>query len=256
MRRAKLWIGTSGFYYDHWIGKCYPEGIDRHDLLPYYAGHFKTVEVNSTFYHLPRSSTVEHWLAATPEDFTFALKAYRGITHYKKLKEARSELLAFLHLVKPLRPKLGVLLFQLPPSLKRDDALLHAFLEQLPAGYRYAFEFRHASWVDDTVFALLRQHGAGFCINDFDGCQTPWEVTAPFAYVRMHGPQERYRGRYDAAAIGALCGKLSDLADGGRDVFCYFNNDMEGFAWENALMLSSSCAKAQGLSQHWAISRG
>jgi len=241
-RIPKIHIGTSGFYYDHWIGKCYPEGISKHDLLPFYAERFKTVEINSTFYHLPRKSSVEHWLEVTPEDFLFTLKAYRGITHYKKLKDARSELLAFLHLVNPMKSRLGVLLFQLPPALKIDLKLLEDFLSELPSGYRYAFEFRHASWVEDGVFALLERRGAGFCINDFDGMQSPWAVTAPFAYVRMHGPQGRYRGRYDDTQIAALCDRLSDVAAQGREVFCYFNNDMEGFAWENAQMLLARCA--------------
>ena len=239
---ADIRIGTSGFYYEHWIGRCYPAGIDKHELLPFYARHFGTVEINSTFYHLPRQRSVEHWRDAVPEDFRFALKAYRGITHYKKLAEARSELLAFLHLVKPLKPKLGVLLFQLPPSLERDDRLLDDFLTSLPAGCRYAFEFRHPSWLDDAVFALLQRHGAAFCINDFDGRMTPWTVTAPFAYVRLHGPQGRYRGCYDDMQIAALCDTLAGIAAEGREVFCYFNNDMEGFAWENARMLQAGCA--------------
>lgn len=241
MKHANIRIGTSGFYYDHWIGKCYPEGIGKRDLLPFYAERFTTVEINSTFYHLPRQSSVAHWREVTPEDFRFTLKAYRGITHYKKLKEARSELHAFLHLIKPLKPKLGVLLFQLPPSLKIDLKLLEDFLEELPSGYRCAFEFRHDSWIEDTVLALLEAHGAGFCINDFGRHQTPWAVTASFAYVRMHGPEGRYRGRYDDAAIDVLCEKLSGIAAEGRDVYCYFNNDMEGFAWENAQMLRAKC---------------
>jgi uncharacterized protein YecE (DUF72 family) len=236
---SKVWVGTSGFYYDHWIGKCYPEGISRRDLLPFYAGRFATVEVNSTFYHLPRKSTVEHWLEVTPEDFRFTLKAYRGITHYKKLEDPRSELFAFLHLVKPLKAKLGVLLFQLPPSLKKELKLLEDFLSMLPPDYRCAFEFRHDSWISDDLFALLRAHGAGFCINDFDQQQTPWEVTAPFAYVRMHGPDGRYRGRYGKKQIAALGKKLEGMAGKGHEVYCYFNNDEEGYAWENAQMLSS-----------------
>jgi uncharacterized protein YecE (DUF72 family) len=242
---SKIWIGTSGFYYDHWIGKCYPEQISKRDLLPFYAERFTTVEVNSTFYHLPRKSTTEHWLEVTPSDFRFTLKAYRGITHYKKLEDARSELLAFLHLVTPLKPKLGVLLFQLPPQLKRDLKLLEDFLAGLPEGYRYAFEFRHASWIGDDLFALLGQYGAGFCINDFDKKQTPWEVTAPFAYVRMHGPGGRYRGRYDEKAIAALGKRLEGMAVKGREVYCYFNNDEEGYAWENAQMLMARCNGAK-----------
>jgi uncharacterized protein YecE (DUF72 family) len=242
---SKIWVGTSGFYYDHWIGKCYPEQISKRDLLPFYAERFTTVEVNSTFYHLPRKSTIEHWLEVTPEDFRFTLKAHRGITHYKKLQAARSELYAFLHLVKPLKPKLGVLLFQLPPSMKIDLKLLEEFLSMLPSEYRCAFEFRHESWIGDDLFALLEKHGAGFCINDFDQNQTPWEVTAPFAYVRMHGPTGRYRGRYDKKQIAALGKRLLGMAEKGQEVYCYFNNDEEGHAWENAQMLMARCKSAE-----------
>lgn len=242
---SKVWIGTSGFYYDHWVGKCYPEGISKRDLLPFYAERFETVEINSTFYHLPRKSTIEHWLEVTPEEFRFTLKAYRGITHYKKLQDATSELLAFLHLVKPLKPKLGVLLFQLPPQLKRDLKLLESFLSELPSGYRCAFEFRNESWIDDELFILLEAHGAGFCINDFDKIQSPWEVTAPFAYVRMHGPDGRYRGRYDKKQIAALGKRLSEIAEQGHEVYCYFNNDEKGHAWENAQMLMARCKNTE-----------
>jgi uncharacterized protein YecE (DUF72 family) len=239
----KIQIGTSGFYYDHWIGKCYPEGISKRDLLPFYAGQFKTVEINSTFYHLPRQSTIAHWLEVTPEDFRFTLKANRSITHVKKLASARTEVLGFLHLVKPLKPKLGVILFQLPPQLRMDLKLLDDFIAGLPFGYRYAFEFRHGSWVSDLVLELLSLNKMGFCINDFDRKQTPWEATAPFAYIRMHGPLGRYRGRYGEEALEALCEKITAFAKEDKEVFCYFNNDMEGFAWENAKTLEALCEK-------------
>lgn len=236
-----LYIGSSGFYYDHWIGRCYPEAISKRDLLPYYAKHFKSVEINSSFYHFPRQSTVEHWLEVTPEDFTFTLKANRRITHYKKLADAHSDVYAFLHIIKPLKAKLGAILFQLPPQLQADLPLLEDFTGALPSGYRYAFEFRHPSWIGDALFELLAEKAIGFCINDFDGETTPWAVTAPFAYVRMHGPEGRYRGRYDVAAVDALCDKLKTFGD--KEVYCYFNNDMEGFAWDNAAMLMQTCAK-------------
>jgi uncharacterized protein YecE (DUF72 family) len=237
----KIHIGTSGFYYDHWIGRCYPEGISKHDLLPFFAKHFKTVEINSTFYHLPKQSTIAHWLEVTPDDFIFTLKANRSITHRKKIDAVLEETRLFIHLIKPLKEKLGVILFQLPPYLKLDIRLLDAFISQLPKGYRYAIEFRDESWMDDVVFELMALHGIGLCINDYEQRQTPWIATAPFVYIRMHGPQGRYSGKYDMQTITALCGTINGFADEGREVFCYFNNDMEGFAWQNAQELIALC---------------
>jgi len=237
----KIHIGTSGFYYDHWIGRCYPDNISKHDLLPFFAQHFKTVEINSTFYHLPRRTTIDRWLEATPDDFLFTLKANRSITHRKRLDAVLEEITVFLRLVKPLKEKLGVILFQLPPRLKLDIKLLDVFISELPKGYRYAIEFRDESWMDDLVFELMALHGIGLCINDYEQRQTPWIATAPFVYIRMHGPLGRYRGKYDTQKLVALSETIKGFADEGREVFCYFNNDMEGFAWQNAQELRELC---------------
>ena len=227
-------VGTSGFYYDHWIGGCYPEGISKRELLGYYVRNFTTVELNSTFYHFPRRSTVEHWAATTPEDFCFSIKASRTITHTRRLDHARDIALAFMHQIKPLKAKLGVTLFQLPPTLAPDLPLLDAFLSELPIGYRYAVEFRNDAWLGDLLFELLARHGVSLCINDFDCRQTPWTATAGHVYIRMHGPLGRYRGKYPEAALDTLAFQISEWAGSGKELFCYFNNDMEGFAWENA----------------------
>jgi uncharacterized protein YecE (DUF72 family) len=234
-------IGTSGFYYDHWIGKCYPEDISKHDLLPFFAQHFKTVEINSTFYHLPRRTTIERWLEATPDDFLFTLKANRSITHNNRLDTVHEEITVFIRLIKPLKEKLGVILLQLPPHLKLDIKLLDAFITELPKGYRYAIEFRDESWMDDLVFELMALHGIALCINDYAQRQTPWIATAPFVYIRMHGPMGRYRGKYDSQKLTALCNAIKGFVNEGREVFCYFNNDMEGFAWQNAQELRELC---------------
>jgi uncharacterized protein YecE (DUF72 family) len=238
----KVHIGTSGFYYDHWIGCCYPEGISKRELLPAYARTFSTVEINSTFYHFPRQSSLLHWLEVTPDDFRFSLKAHRSITHYHRLDSG--DLRAFMHQIRPLRPKLGVILFQLPPSLKLDLPLLDAFLSELPRGYRYAVEFRNDSWLDDVVFELLALHGVSLCINDFDRKETPWVATAGHVYIRMHGPLGRYRGKYPEAALQRLAGEIASLREEGRELYCYFNNDMEGFAWENARELEAMIGEA------------
>ncbi len=241
----KIHIGTSGFYYDHWIGRCYPENISKRDLLPFFAQHFKTVEINSTFYHLPRRTTIEHWLETTPDDFIFTLKANRSITHRRRLDAVLREVTLFIHLIKPLKKKLGVILLQLPPYLKLDIGLLDAFISQLPRGYKYAIEFRDASWMDDVVFELMALHGIGLCINDFAQRQTPWIATAPFVYIRMHGPLGSYRGKYDRQQLTALCETINGFVKEGREVFCYFNNDMEGFAWQNAQELIELCRSSR-----------
>lgn len=237
----KIHIGTSGFYYNHWIGKCYPEAISKRDFLPFFAQHFKTVEINSTFYHLPKHTTIEHWLEVTPDDFIFTLKANRNITHRKKLDAVLDETVTFIHLIKPLKSKLGVILFQLPPYLKLDIKLLNLFISQLPKGYRYAIEFRDESWMDDVVYELMALNGIALCVNDFTQKQTPWIATAPFVYIRMHGPLGRYRGKYDGQQIGALGERIKSFVKEGKEVFCYFNNDMEGFAWQNAQELMAYC---------------
>jgi uncharacterized protein YecE (DUF72 family) len=144
-------------------------------------------------------------------------------------------------LIKPLKKKLGVILFQLPPQLKIDIVLLESFLSILPRGYKYALEFRHGSWMDSVVFELMRLHGVGFCINDFGRRQTPWIATAPFVYIRMHGPLGRYNGEYTLQQLMALCRVIDGFAEERREVFCYFNNDTEGFAWQNAQKLMKLC---------------
>ena len=240
----KIHIGTSGFYYEHWRGKCYPETLPKRDFLPYFARYFKTVEINMTFYHLPRYTTIEHWLKETPDDFIFTLKANRNITHQKRLDSVHREIMTFIHLIKPLKKKLGVILFQLPPYIKLDIKLLDTFISQLPKGYKYAIEFRDTSWMDAVVFELMQLHGVGLCINDYAQKQTPWIATAPFVYIRMHGPSGRYRGKYDTPKITELCETIKDFAKKGKEVFCYFNNDIEGYAWQNAQELIALCERS------------
>ena len=230
----KVHIGTSGFYYDHWIGRCYREGSPKNTLLEQYAQNFSTVELNTTFYHFPRSTSVEHWAAVTPENFCFSVKANRAITHMHRLAHAKELLQAFLHQLQPLRSKLGVILFQLPPSLSPDIPLLEAFLSELPEGYRYAFEFRDIKWLDDRLYELLSQYGVSLCINDFGAHPTPWIATAGHVYIRLHGPTGHYEGKYQGEALDTVASRMLEWAGPGRELFCYFNNDMEGFAWQNA----------------------
>ena len=233
----KILIGTSGFYYEHWRGVFYPEDLPKRRFFEYYMERFDTVELNSTFYHLPRLKTTEHWAEASPPDFRFSLKAYRGITHYRKLKDVREELYRYLHLVKPLKPKIATILFQLPPSLHRDDALLEDFLALLPAGYRYTVEFRHESWMEAPVYDLLRSANVALCLNDFGKRSMEPIVTADFAYLRFHGPTGRYGGSYDDEILALWARWLKEETGELRNVCVYFNNDVGGYAVQNALRL-------------------
>ena len=230
-------IGTSGFYYEHWRGVFYPQDLAKRRFFEYYMKQFDTVELNSTFYHLPRLKTTEHWAQISPEDFLFALKAYRGITHYRKLKDVREELIRYLHLIKPLKPKLASILFQLPPSLSVDAALLKDFLEMLPRSYRHTIEFRHESWMREEIFNLLKSYNVAMCINDFEKHTTPFEMTADFGYIRFHGPTGRYGGSYDEAALAGWAEKIAEASKELKEMFVYFNNDVAGYAVQNAMQL-------------------
>ncbi len=235
---AEVYVGTSGFYYEHWRGVFYPEELPKNRFFDYYKDHFETVELNSTFYHLPRIKTVENWLQRSPERFYFSLKAYRGITHYKRLHECRDELYRYLHLIKPLKRKIGAILFQLPPSLHFDAGLLEEFLKLLPPGYRFAMEFRDESWLREEVYNLLKSYNAALCINDFGKRKMESVVTAEFGYFRLHGPDGRYGGSYSDEELGVWAAKIKSAAKECETIFVYFNNDFGGYAVLNAKNLA------------------
>ena len=237
--KAPAHIGTSGFYYEHWRGVLYPEDLPKSHWFEAYTQAFDTVEMNSTFYHLPKAKTIEHWDEKSPEHFLFAFKAPRGITHYKKFKETREELLRFLHLLKPIKPKLAAVLFQLPPSLHADTALLGEFLAQLPhgGGWRFVIEFRHASWYDEAIYDLLHRHDVALCWHDYGRKEVPDLATAEFVYLRLHGPDGHYGGSYDDAALQLWAERIRREQAHHRPVFVYFNNDFEGNAVRDARRL-------------------
>ncbi len=233
----RIHIGTSGFYYDHWRGPFYPEDLPKSRYFDYYVERFDTVEINSTFYHLPHSKTIAHWAERTDEGFLFALKASRQITHYQKLKDAEHPLYLFLHLIKPLKRKLAAILFQLPPSLSKDTALLASFLKLLPSGYRFAMEFRHESWEDREVLQLLEAYNVAFCLNDFARRTIEPHESAEFTYLRLHGPTGRYGGSYDDETLRGYARMLLEFAHRQKILFVYFNNDAEGNAIKDARRL-------------------
>lgn len=243
----KILVGTSGWHYAHWQGPFYPENIRSEEMLDFYVRHFQTVEINNSFYHLPSRQIFRLWYEHAPPRFIFAIKASRYITHMKKLNDPAASIEQFFAHTSALEKKTGPILFQLPPRWGRDVARLRAFLEALPQGYRYTFEFRDPSWFEADVNALLRKHNAASCVFDLAGQQSPQGLTANFAYLRLHGPSgQKYAGRYTRRQLSEwleLCGTW--ISRGARQVFVYFDNDQLGYATLNALELQEMAAKTK-----------
>jgi uncharacterized protein YecE (DUF72 family) len=233
-RVGKIHVGTSGWSYNHWKGPFYPENLPSGKFFSFYSKVFHTVEINSSFYHLPLTKTFEKWRDSSPPDFIFALKGSRFITHIKKLSDPAEPIKKFMERADGLAEKIGPILFQLPPSMKMDLDKLGNFVGELPRGFRFAFEFRNSSWFDSPVYSLLSDHGAAFCISELDKTISPMEVTADFVYVRLHGPSGPYKGRYSQEALKTWHEKFETWAHNSRDVYCYFDNDESGFAALNA----------------------
>ena len=179
-RKGQVHIGTSGWSYEHWLGRFYPEEAKGESQLRQYARSFRSVEINATFYRMPSERAMDNWLAETPDDFLFAVKASRYITHRKRLKDPEIHVPIFKTRILRMKPKLGPILYQLPPSLPANLDRLKAFLDQLPEGPRYTMEFRHESWWTEEVYACLRAHGIAFCLFHLAGRETPEIVTADF----------------------------------------------------------------------------
>jgi len=217
----RVLVGTSGYNYPEWRGTFYPEKFSTTRMLPFYAERFPTVEINYTFYRLPDEKLLAGWSAQTPDHFCFTLKAPRRITHDAKLQRCEDLVSTFCRVAGTLGPKLGVLLFQLPPSFRKDLPVFEQFLDALPAGTRAAFEFRHPSWHEAEVFEALRSRNLALCIADSEKMSTPVEVTATYAYFRL-----RDEG-YGQADIARWAQTISGLA-GTDDVFVYFKHEEQG----------------------------
>lgn len=242
-KSGHICIGTSGWSYPHWRGAFYPEDMPEAQMFDYYTGRFNTVEINNSFYQLPSVGTLAAWRKAAPDGFLFSMKASRYITHMKKLKDPKSSVKKFFATVDKLGSRLGPILFQLPPKWKPNMDRLGEFLEALPARHRYAFEFRDSRWFDDEVFDILVQHNAAFCIYHLAGFETPHHVTADFAYVRLHGPDDAYEGSYCNKTLKQWADSINSWASDGLDVYCYFDNDEAGHAPLNAQTLAGYCGQ-------------
>jgi len=237
--QGTAFVGTSGWHYPHWLGRFYPATIKDDEQLAYYVHHFDSVEINNSFYKLPSATTFMAWKKTAPSSFVFAVKASRYITHMKKLKMGGDALKPFFSGVTVLGKKLGPILFQLPPGWKVNVDRLKTFLEALPKGFRFAFEFRNPTWFTDDVYHLLRQHRCAFCVYELAGHTSPVEVTADFVYIRLHGPGAKYEGNYSAATLRKWAVKVRKWLSESLDVYVFFDNDQLGYAAGNAAKLKT-----------------
>lgn len=243
---AKIFIGTSGFTYQHWKGLFYPQDLRQKDWLEYYTKYFETVEINASFYHQMPRKVYENWRARTPKDFLFSVKGSRFITHIKRLKDCRQEVERFLTSAFGLEEKLAVVLWQLPPRWTADPKRLKEFLDVIGDGsspprvtrrlnrVRHAFEFRDKSWLDPQIWGFLKDYRCALVIQDSPSWPTAEVTTCDFTYLRFHGRQSLYGSCYNKAELEAWAEKIKKLAGEGLDVFVYFNNDVGGYAVRNA----------------------
>jgi uncharacterized protein YecE (DUF72 family) len=237
MRKGNMFIGTSGWKYKHWNGVFYPSDLKQKDQLNYYHQIFNTVELNNSFYRQPSIENFDAWRQAVPKHFSFAVKANRYFTHLKKLKVSAADVEGFLGRVSHLKQTLGPVLFQLPPGWKINLERLESFLKLLPQSFRYAFEFRNATWYHPEVYHLLTRYNVAFCIYELDGHISPSIQTADFVYVRLHGPGAKYQGSYNNETLTLWADFAKSTIKAGKDIFLYFDNDQNGYAAFNAQQL-------------------
>jgi len=241
---GQSYVGTSGWSYPHWgQGVFYPPGLRPGEWLSFYARHFSTVEINSSFYRLPRKEVFETWRELTPSGFCFALKASRFLTHVKKLTQAEEPVRRLLENAQDLKEKLGPLLFQLPPSLPYAREKLVGFLEVLShrkgrGRLQAALEPRHATWLCSECHDLLAAAGIALCFSDWPGLKVEEPVTADFLYIRRHGPHELYASKYTDQRLRQEARRIGHWVGRGKDVFVYFNNDANGWAIKDARTLT------------------
>jgi uncharacterized protein YecE (DUF72 family) len=235
----RVHIGTSGWHYKHWLDDVfYPTGTKPAQMFEFYSKHFDTVEINNSFYHLPSANTFDNWRESSPRGFLFAVKASRFITHMKKLKDPKPSSEKFFDVADRLGKKLGPILFQLPPHWTVNTERFAEFLESLPGGHKYVFEFRDETWFVPEVYALLRRHKAAYCIHDFADMKVPHEITANFTYIRFHGPTSaKYFGSYSSEQLRAWAERIEEWGRRLSAIYVYFNNDPGGEAVKNALEL-------------------
>lgn len=230
-----IYLGTSGWYYKHWIGNFYPKNLEKSKWLEFYSKKFNTVEVNASFYRLPFKNMINGWKDKTPNNFLLTFKGSRFITHKKKLKDTLKYLEKFHQRVKLVKQKLGVIVWQLPPQVKKDINLLENFINKLDSDIKQCIEFRHKSWFDKKIYNILSKNNIAFCIISAPQLPPTIQVTADFAYFRWHGKNEWYNYNYSKKELNRWATeiKLMDV----DQIYGYFNNDAKGFAPLNCLEL-------------------
>jgi uncharacterized protein YecE (DUF72 family) len=218
---TKLYTGTSGFAYPSWKPKFYPEKLPEKKFLEHYASRLNCVEINYTFRRLPAATTLENWVKSTPAGFCFACKANQRITHILRLKNVEAALELFLRMIDPLRTarRLGPILFQLPPTVKYDLALLNDFLVLLPPDLRFSIEFRHISWLQDDVYSALRQRNVSLCVAESDKLEIPEVITADFVYYRLRKPE------YSEEERKSIAERAKELLAQGNDLYLFFKHE-------------------------------
>ncbi|HET7886720.1 MAG TPA: DUF72 domain-containing protein [Bradyrhizobium sp.] len=235
---ARVLIGTSGWHYDSWRGPFFPSDLALKNQLQYYAGQFQTTELNGVFYRTPSLDAVKAWRAQTGDDFIFAWKASKFITHWKRLSNNSVNSLALIEeRLAVLGNKAGPVLFQLPPNFEADVDRLNSFFRLLPKRRRYSFEFRHPSWYEPAIMKILSRRNAALCLSDHHDAPAPWKRTADFVYIRGHGPGGRYKDHYSQQALSAWAARIKSWKKQGCDVFVYFDNDQKSAAPADALKL-------------------
>ena len=237
---SRIYIGTSGWVYKEWANDFY-RGLKPKEHFAFYVTQFPTVEINATFYRMPTLNMVHDWRDKAPKEFIFAVKGSRFITHIKRLNNLERSVTNFISRIKPMKEKLGPLLWQLPPNFKKDLPRLGKFLKRLPKNFFHAIEFRHPDWMADDTFELLRRHNAA-CVN-ISSQRMPqnFSVTADFVYTRFHGLEGGARHDYTREELQPWADHFCDQAGAGRDVFAYFNNDLNVRAPNNARLLMEMC---------------
>lgn len=251
-------IGCSGWVYKHWRGIFYPEGLAQSRWFARYSEEFDTVEINNSFYHLPKPETFDKWRAQAPRGFRYAVKANRYLTQAKKLADCEEPLQRMMSAVTRLGDTLGPVLYQLPPGMKINLERLERFLTILPANVISVFEFRNSSWYLPETYQLLENYGASLCVHDMPGSRTERIASGPIAYVRFHGAAGKYWGRYSDDCLLSWTDWLIDQVNLGRTCWCYFNNDIHGHAIEDARTLKSMVGRmsaTSGRGHGWDILR-
>lgn len=233
-----LYLGTSGFYYDHWVGVLYPEEMRRREWLEHYCKHFGSVEINASYYHMPRAKVCASWRERTPPGFRFTMKMNGDITHRRRLAGCEKLLAEYLEAIEPLGDKLGSILVQLSPKFAADGRRLESFLDICPPGYRWAVEFRHPTWFRQECYDLLRSKNDALVTHDYMP-GVPEQATADWAYVRLHGPNQEFTESYPDEMLRRRAEGVLSLLEAGSDVYVYFNNDAHGHAVRNARRLMS-----------------